>query len=170
VEKAEPVQVRFTLCSSDQHSIRMQDGCKAYMDSYTASNISCFTVTCIVFKTHLLEVSLTQNRETTTLRTLTTIGLLCFIMCEDPHEHNFIEIAFGWGPSHIWLHTTPPEGPVTYDFTLHHPRVRVRDHATWLWRCVWDGLGTLFFWALIMTWSQLLACVWNSDWGDFWAS
>ena len=27
-------------------------------------------------------------------------------MCEDPHEYKFIEIAFGWRPGHIWLHTT----------------------------------------------------------------
>ena len=116
VEKAEPVQARFTLRSRDQQSIRMQDGCKAYMDSYTASNRSCFSVTCIIFKTHVLEVSLTQNRETTTLRTLTTIGLLCFTMSEDPHEQKFIEIEFGWGPGHIWLHTTPPEGPGPWPF------------------------------------------------------
>jgi hypothetical protein len=27
-------------------------------------------------------------------------------MCEDPHEYKFIEIAFGWGPNHIWFQTT----------------------------------------------------------------
>ena len=35
---------------------------------------------------HLLEVGLTQNWKTMILRTLTTIGLFYFIMCEDPHE------------------------------------------------------------------------------------
>ena len=59
-----------------------------------ASNGSCFTVTWITFKNHLLEVGLTQNRETMALRTLTTIGLFYFIMCEGPHEQTFIEIAF----------------------------------------------------------------------------
>jgi hypothetical protein len=29
------------------------------------------------------------------LRTLTAVGLFYFIMCEDPHEWKFIEIAFG---------------------------------------------------------------------------
>jgi hypothetical protein len=29
---------------------------------------------------------LTQNRETMTLQTLTTVGLFDFIMCENPHE------------------------------------------------------------------------------------
>ena len=36
--------------------------------------------------------------------------LFYFIMCEDPREQSFIEIAFGWGPGHIWLHATL-EGP-----------------------------------------------------------
>ena len=64
----------------------MQDGCKVHMDSYMASNGSCFMVTWIIFKNHLLEVGLTQNRETMALRTLTTVDLFYFIMCEDPHE------------------------------------------------------------------------------------
>ena len=59
---------------------------KVYMDSYMASNGSCFMVTWIVFKNHLLEVGLTQNRETMALRTLTTVDLFYFIMCEDLHE------------------------------------------------------------------------------------
>ena len=47
-----------------------------------------------------------NNWHTMTFRTLTTVGLFYFIMCEDPHEHKFIEIAFSWGPRRIWLHTT----------------------------------------------------------------
>ena len=43
-------------------------------------------VTWIIFKNHVLEAGLTQNRETMTLRTLTTIDLFHFIMCEDLHE------------------------------------------------------------------------------------
>ena len=49
----------------------------------------------IVFKNHLLEVDLTQNQETMALQTLITVGLLYFIMVEDPHEQKFIKIAFG---------------------------------------------------------------------------
>ena len=64
----------------------MQDGCKVYMGSYMASDGSRFTVTWIIFKNHLLEVGLTQNRETMALQTLTTVDLFYFIMCEDPHE------------------------------------------------------------------------------------
>ena len=44
-------------------------------------------VTWIVFKNHLMEVGLTQNRgETMALRTLTIVGLFYFIMCEDLRE------------------------------------------------------------------------------------
>jgi hypothetical protein len=68
----------------------MQDGCKVYMDSYTASKGSCFMVTWTIFKNHLLEVGLTQNQDTMTLRTLTIVGLFYFIMCEDPHEVYYI--------------------------------------------------------------------------------
>ena len=64
----------------------MQDGCKVYVDSYMASNGSCFMVNWIIFKNHLLEVGLTQNRETMALRMLTTVDLFYFIMCEDPRE------------------------------------------------------------------------------------
>jgi hypothetical protein len=52
-----------------------------------------------------------------------------FIMCKDPHEHKFINIAFGWGPGHIWLHTTL-EGPWPHYMILE---------------VCWDGLGTLSF-------------------------
>jgi hypothetical protein len=40
---------------------------KSYMNSYMASNGSCFMVTWIVFKNYLLEVGLTQNLETMAL-------------------------------------------------------------------------------------------------------
>ena len=86
VEKAEPVQVCFTPRLRDQHSICMQDGCEVYMDSYMASNGSCFMVTWTIFKNHLLKVGLTQNHEAIALRTLTTISLFYFIMYEDLHE------------------------------------------------------------------------------------
>jgi hypothetical protein len=66
------------LCLSNQRNMRMQDGCKVYMDSYVASNGSCFMVTWIIFRNHLLEVGLTHNWETMALRTLTTVDLLYF--------------------------------------------------------------------------------------------
>jgi hypothetical protein len=86
VEKAELVQVRFTLCLRDQRKMWMQDGCKVHMDFYMASNGSWFMVTWTILKNHFLEVGLTQNWVITALRTLATVGLLYFIMCEDPHE------------------------------------------------------------------------------------
>jgi hypothetical protein len=90
----------------------MQDGCKVNMDSYMASNGSCFMVTWTIFKVHLLEVGLTKNRgETMALRTLTIVDSFYFIMCENLHELEFIEIPFGWGPCHIWLHTWAKPGP-----------------------------------------------------------
>ena len=64
----------------------MQDGCQVYMDSYVASNGSCFMVTWTIFQNHLLEVDLIQNRETMILRMLTTVVLFNFITCEDLHE------------------------------------------------------------------------------------
>jgi hypothetical protein len=64
----------------------MQDGCKVYVDSHMNSNGSCVMVTWVIFKNHLLEVGLTQNRKTITHLMLTTAGLFYFIMCEDPPQ------------------------------------------------------------------------------------
>jgi hypothetical protein len=64
----------------------MQDGCEVHMDSYVASDGSCFMVTWIVFKNYFLKVGLTQNQETMALRMLTTDDFIYFIMCEDPHD------------------------------------------------------------------------------------
>jgi hypothetical protein len=73
----------------------MQDDVKVYMDSNMTSNGSCFMVTWTIFENHLLEVGLTQHREAMTFPTLTTVGLFYSIMCEDPWEYKFIEMAFG---------------------------------------------------------------------------
>ena len=80
-------------------------------------------------KNHLLEVGLTQNQEIIALWTLTTVGLFYFITCEDPCEHKSIEIAFGWGPGHIRLHST-----------LEDPWPH-----SWLWRCVGMAVGHFLF-------------------------
>jgi hypothetical protein len=124
VEKAEPVQVHFTLRLRDRRSMWMRDGFKGYMDSYMASNGSCSMVTRIIRKPPLGGRP-TPNQETTALRMPTIVDLFYFIMCEDPHEWKFLEIAFGWRL-------------VTYDFTLH---LRIRDHTTWFWRCVGMTFG-----------------------------
>ena len=55
--------------------------------------------------------------------------LFDFIICDDPQEYNFIEITFGWGANHIWLHTKLVD-PWPHYMTLEVP---------------WDGFGTLSF-------------------------
>ena len=70
----------------------MHNGCKVYMDSYMASNGSCFMVTWTVFINHLSEVGLTQNWTTMALQMLTTIDLSC--VRTHMNRHSF-EIAFG---------------------------------------------------------------------------
>ena len=67
VEKAEPVQVHFTLRLRDQRSMWMEDGFKVYMGSYMASNESRFMVTWTIFRIHMLEVGLTWKQETMAL-------------------------------------------------------------------------------------------------------
>ena len=63
------------------------------------------------------------------LRLLTTVGLFYFIMCEDRHDQNFIEIAFDSLPDHIWLHTTLED---------LWPQYMILEVS-------WDGLWTLSF-------------------------
>ena len=92
----------------------MQDGCKVYMDYDMASNRSCFMVTWAILNNHLLEVGLTQNRETMALLTLTTIDLFYL---------SYVRTCVNINPLNWHL----VEVPVTYDFTLH---LRVRDHTT----------------------------------------
>jgi hypothetical protein len=90
VEEAEPVQVRcFTLRTLEgptEYVSECKMDVKVYMDSYMASNGSCFMVTRTIFENHLLEVGLTQNREIMALRTLATDDLFHFIMVEGLHE------------------------------------------------------------------------------------
>ena len=43
-------------------------------------------VTWTSYENHLLEIGLTQNRETMALGTLITVDLFNFIMCENPHD------------------------------------------------------------------------------------
>jgi hypothetical protein len=57
----------------------------------------------------------------------------------------FIEIVFGWGPGHIWLHSTL-EGPWPHYMNLEVVLGRPLD---------------TFCWAPTISWSRLLACVWS---------
>ena len=120
-------QVLFTLRLRDQRSIWMQDGCKRYMDSYMASNGSCFMVTWTIFKNHLLEVGLTK------------IGRPWHSEHSKPLLYSIVScMRTRMNRNLLKLHLV--EGPITYDFTLH-------DHTTWFWRCLGRPLDT-FFWAL----------------------
>ena len=89
VEEAEMVQVCFTPCLRDQRTNGVCE-CKVDVESTWIPtwhpNGSCFMVTWTILKNHLLEVGLTQNRETMALQMLVTVDLLCFNMCEDPRE------------------------------------------------------------------------------------
>ena len=98
MEKVEPVQVRFTLGLRDQRSMWMQDGCNVYMDSYMASNGSCFMVTLIRFKKHLLKIGLAQNWDIMALRMLTTRWFILFY-----HVRGHAWIKIHWNSS--WLRT-----------------------------------------------------------------
>jgi len=121
-------------------SMWMQDGCKVDMDSYKASNGSCFMVTGTFFKTHRLEVDLTWNRETVALQLL----VYSILSSVRTWIKKFIEIAFHWACSHVWLHTTL-EGLWPHCMILE---------------VSWDGLWTPSF-GITVTWSQLLARVWS---------
>ena len=146
VENAEQVQVRFTLRSRDQWSMRMQDGCDVFHDSYMASNGSCFMVTWIVSINHFLEVCLTQNRKTMVFQMLTTVDLFYyFIMCEDRMNKIHWICIWSRAQSHTTSHYTWGSVTALHDFG--------------------DVLGRrpsdTFFWALTISWSRLLARVWS---------
>ena len=114
----------------DQRSMWMHNGCKVYVNSCVASNGSCFMVTWIVFKNHLLDIGLITNlRDHDTPKTHNRWFIIFYHAWEDPYEQKFIEIAFGWGPGRIWLHTTL-EGPWPHDMILE---------------VCWDSLWTLSF-------------------------
>ena len=137
VEKAEPVQIHFTLLLKE-HEYEL-DVKSAWIHSYMASNGSFFMVIGTTSKNHLLDVGLSQDRKIMTLRTLTILNLLSIYHVWGPHEYTFIEIiAFGWGP----------RSQTTSRYTL--------ESVTTL--SYMNGLWTLtFFRALTISWSQLVA-------------
>ena len=95
------------------------------MDSYMASNGSCFAVTWNAFKPPLGSRPNTKPGDHGTL-----------------NAHNCWCILFyhGWGPKWIEIHWNSiwlRDRSHIYDFTL---RLRVCDHTTWIWK--W--LGTAF--------------------------
>jgi hypothetical protein len=142
VEKAEPVQVHFTLRLRDQWSMWMQDGCKVYVDSYMTSNGSCVMLTWTLFKNHPLEVvGLTQNQVTMV-------------------EPLIYSIYHVWEPTWIEIH---------WNSIWSKVRSHMASHYTWgsVTTLLHDFGGVLrwpldtFFWALTILTSQLLARVWS---------
>ena len=113
VEKIRPVPVCFTLSLRDQRSKWMQDGCTVYIASHMASNGSCVDSPLNIFKNHLLEVKSNIKPGDHGPPKSHNHWFIIFIMYkENPVciKKNTIEIAFGWGPGHLWLHATL-EGP-----------------------------------------------------------
>ena len=146
VEKVEPVQVRFTLRLRDQWSMWIQDGCKVYMDSYMASNGSCFMITWIFF----LQKPPLGGRPNTKLGDHDTPNAhnRWFILFY--HVRGLARIGFPWNSiwlrarSHMTSHYT--QGSMT---TLHQ------------FGGVLGWSVETFFWAFTISWSRLLGRVWS---------
>ena len=79
VEKAEPVQVRFTLRLRDQGSMWMQDVCKVYM------NYIMFCGHLDYFQKPPLRGRPNTKLEDYALQMIKTVDLFYFIMCENSH-------------------------------------------------------------------------------------
>ena len=131
------------------------------------------------FLNHLLELCLTQNRVTMALWKFTTVDLLYFIMWKDPTWIETHPNSIGWGPGHIWFHTTL-EGmwphymilEVSWDglWTLSFGLSQVHGHGSWLVCEVAMSLGMLWMlclaligWAfhLQRRWSNIVHFTWS---------
>ena len=121
----------------------MHDADTVYTDSYMASSALCFMLTLTIFKSHLLEVGLTQ---------------LGKIMALQLNAHNrwFILFCHGWGTARIAIH-------------WNSIWLRARSHMTSHY--TWEFVGTLhdfggvlgrpldtFSWAFTISLSWHLAC------------
>jgi hypothetical protein len=129
VEKVEPAQVCSTLCSRDQRSMWMQDGCKVHLDSYMASKVSCFMVTWIIFKSHIFEVGLAKIGWPWHSKRSQPLIYSIFLCVRTPMNRHSLKIVFGWEQGHIWVHSRL-EGPWPHYMILE---------------VGWDGLCTNSF-------------------------
>ena len=114
------------------------------MHSYMTSNGSCFVVTWTIFKNHLLEVGQHKTKRPWHFECSPPFFILFYHVWESP------KIERHWNS--IWLRAQlDMASQYTWDSmtTLH-------DFGGILER----PLGT-FFWALTISWSQLLARVWS---------
>ena len=94
---------------------------------------------------HLLEVGLIQKTRRP-WHSETSQPLIHYILScvRTPHEHKFTKIAFGFGPGHIWLHTTL-EGP--WPHYMIFGSVSGRPLDTFIWAL------TISFMVLARVWS-----------------
>ena len=129
VEKAEPVQVHFTLRLRDQRGMWMQDGCKVYMDSYMASNGLCFHGPLDYFQKPLLGGRLNTKLGDHDTPNPHNRWFILFYHVWGPTYLKIHKIAYGWGTGHIWLHTTLED---------LWPQYMILEMC-------WDGLWTLSF-------------------------
>ena len=123
VEKAELVQVRFTLRLRDQRSMWMQDGCRVYMDSYMAFNGSCFMVTWDYFQKPPL-----GGWPNTRLGDHGTMNA---------HNHWFLLPYHVWGLTRIEIHWNTIWLRVRSHVTSHY----TRGSMTWFRRCLGRAFG-----------------------------
>ena len=110
----------------------LQDGCRAHVDSCMASIGSCFMVTWThLQKPHVGGRSNTKPGDHGTLNAHNHWFILFYHVWGHAwiYIYIYIEIAFGWGPGHIWLQTTL-EDP--------WPHYKILEVS-------WDGLCTFSF-------------------------
>ena len=112
---------------------------------YMASNGSCFMITWIIFKNHLLKVGPNTKPRRPWHSESRNCWFVTFNRVWEPAWIEFIEIAFSWGLGHKGLHKYT-WGPVP---TLHD-----------FGKCQATAFGN-FIWALTTSWSRLLARVWS---------
>ena len=114
VEKAEPVQVRFTLRLRDQWSMWMQDGCKVYVDFYMG-------IKWITFHGHWdsFQKPPLGGRPNTKIRDHGT---------PNAHNHWYNLFYHVWGLAWIRIHWNRIWLRAQSHFTLH---LRICDHTTW---------------------------------------
>ena len=145
VEKAEPVEARFTLRLRDQRSAWMHGGCESLRGFLHGIEWIMFHGRLDCFQNPPLGGRLNTK--------LGDHGI--------PNAHNrwFILFYHVWGP--VWIE-------------IHWNRIRLRawshmtSHYTWGSVTTRHDLGGVlgqpldtFFWALTISWSRLLACVWS---------
>ena len=141
VEKADAVQVRFILNLRDQWSKWMQDGCIFYIDSYMASNVSCFMVT---WSLGLFSKAPLWGGFHTKLGDHVT---------PNAHNHWFMLLFRVWRPSWTEIHWNSIRLSTWSHVTSHHTwgsMTTLHD-----FRGVWGWPLNIIFWALTISWSRL---------------